>query len=202
MHATDILAYTFDASVHCTECTVKQYGTEPGHSWASEAAEDSEGNPVHPVFASETEGFSSRESCDDCQQVICMSCGSIGEPFDAPCNNCGSMGSKFWEVVVTCAGAVDYQVPYATLELAQEAATGQQEEYTKEVDCYYCAIPEASHGEDSHDYRPITIECQIVVMYDMGDNLEGSQWAGEEPITVWQYPEPTQEINGQTSLTE
>ena len=62
MHSTDIVAYSYDAAIHCVECTMNKFNNNPDN------AEDSEGNPIHPVFASD-EGWEN-DCCDDCSKLI------------------------------------------------------------------------------------------------------------------------------------
>ena len=40
----------YDADVHCEACALNRFGADPEWGWVREDAEDSEGNPVHPVF--------------------------------------------------------------------------------------------------------------------------------------------------------
>lgn len=82
MHATTIIAYTFDADCHCEECTVGYVlATDPdarGDRDAAEEAlslgiaEDSEGNEIRPVFASD-EWFD--VDSGECESLFCGDCG-------------------------------------------------------------------------------------------------------------------------------
>jgi hypothetical protein len=89
IEAHRIVAYTYDAAVHCKDDTERKFGLEPGRNWVKESAIDSEGNSVHPVFTIEWEG-NSVESCDDCGTIICMTCGFTDEDrqFGDSCWNC------------------------------------------------------------------------------------------------------------------
>jgi hypothetical protein len=77
MHATDVIAYTYDADYHCIDCTERQH---PGSTdWRREDFdpadyEDSEGNEVHPLFASD-EWWEPSE--DACQVLACSDCHAI-----------------------------------------------------------------------------------------------------------------------------
>jgi hypothetical protein len=62
MKAHDIVAWTYDADIHCPHCARLAGMTKEG-------VEDSQGNEPHPVFACD-EGWS-----DDV-------CGDCGEPID------------------------------------------------------------------------------------------------------------------------
>ena len=57
MNATDIIGYAYDANVSCVDCTPPAIRAED--------ATDSEGNPVHPIFASD----------EDCADAVCSICG-------------------------------------------------------------------------------------------------------------------------------
>lgn len=75
---TRIIAYTYEADVHCPECAEHaaavgllkrqpplQLGTDE-HGIAYDLI-DSEGNPVHPVFTTDEHGFT---HCGECGQPI------------------------------------------------------------------------------------------------------------------------------------
>ena len=57
MHATEIIGYAYGADVHCTHCT-------PAALKRPDAT-DAHGNPVHPIFASDS----------DCADDVCGDCG-------------------------------------------------------------------------------------------------------------------------------
>lgn len=66
MKATDIIGWTYDASAHCEECAAQRFSSA---QLRNPATEDTEGNPVRPIFASDDtkpEG----EYCDDCGACI------------------------------------------------------------------------------------------------------------------------------------
>lgn len=63
MKAWTIIAWTFDADIHCCACTRKRFG--PDVETADPAPEDSEANEIHPIFASD-ETDPSGEYCGDC----------------------------------------------------------------------------------------------------------------------------------------
>ena len=80
MNATDVIAYAYDADIHCIPCTLARYrakqfamtdplGYGPGRdeNGLPYAAADSEGNAVHPLFATEAEA---PEFCGDCGEHI------------------------------------------------------------------------------------------------------------------------------------
>lgn len=46
MKSYDVIAYTFEADLHCVDCTIKRFGGLPEFG-----ALDSEGNEPQPVFA-------------------------------------------------------------------------------------------------------------------------------------------------------
>ena len=93
-HATDIIAYTYEADYHCIDCTVKRFSDKHGSSrkftnytdsngiWDDPEFPtlDDEGNLVHPVFVSDEwqefdEGFLSENptqylACGNCHEVI------------------------------------------------------------------------------------------------------------------------------------
>jgi hypothetical protein len=75
-----IIAYTFEADVHCPACTYKRFG--PGYSsntplpgFADECgvpyhAVDREGNSVHPVFDIDEDPDGSLTHCGDCRERL------------------------------------------------------------------------------------------------------------------------------------
>lgn len=63
-----IIAYTYEAGIHCPACAIARFGGEPGHTWVLEDAVDREGNPVHPVFA--IDEMDEDEACATCGEVI------------------------------------------------------------------------------------------------------------------------------------
>jgi hypothetical protein len=67
--AWDVVAWTYDADIHCPDCAGKRFKSSGGFDWTDENAGtvDSEGNVPHPVFAcDEYEG----EHCGDCFDSI------------------------------------------------------------------------------------------------------------------------------------
>ena len=64
MHATDVVAYAYEAAFHCPECAAKRFDGKQD----SPDTKDNAGNPVHAVFAS-NDGWS-RECCDDCREYL------------------------------------------------------------------------------------------------------------------------------------
>ena len=63
MNSTDIIGYSFEADHHCVACTEARFGAP-----VPEDAEDDEGNPVHPIFASEE--FEEEPVCGDCFEPL------------------------------------------------------------------------------------------------------------------------------------
>ena len=67
-----VIAYTYEADVHCVPCATSRFVAEPGDlvtgSHISPEARDSEGNPVHPVFS--TDENPDGLTCGDCLTVI------------------------------------------------------------------------------------------------------------------------------------
>jgi len=64
MNAADVIGYAYEADLHCIACTVARFGHEP-----TEEDEDSEGNPIHPLFAGD-EYQAEGEYCGDCHAEI------------------------------------------------------------------------------------------------------------------------------------
>lgn len=60
MKAWDVIGYAYEADIHCVSCTKKRFPNVEDN----DRLEDSEGNPIHPIFASD-EGSDS-EVCGDC----------------------------------------------------------------------------------------------------------------------------------------
>lgn len=72
MKAWDIMAYAYDAALHCPECTLKHFSTDlhPITESDLDGLLDSEDNEVTPVFVSNADEFSSTDCCDDCGLVF------------------------------------------------------------------------------------------------------------------------------------
>jgi len=66
MHSFDILGWAYDADIHCDDCARERFGSALDDD--QNPPEDSEGNPVHPVFAGD-EG-SEDEHCGDCGEAL------------------------------------------------------------------------------------------------------------------------------------
>ena len=62
MKAWDVIGYTADADIWCPECAIEAYGTDLDNR------RDSEGNDVHPIFASDE--FSGEYVCNRCNQPL------------------------------------------------------------------------------------------------------------------------------------
>jgi hypothetical protein len=65
MKAWEIVGYTYEAGIHCTDCAEKRFTAA---TLKADTAEDSEGNEVHPIFVSD-EGWED-ETCSDCGEGI------------------------------------------------------------------------------------------------------------------------------------
>ena len=65
-----IIAYTYDADVHCVHCTQMQFG-DTRKEWSTDEhnipheAQDSEGNSIHPVFSTDEHDFTHCGTCGD-----------------------------------------------------------------------------------------------------------------------------------------
>lgn len=60
-----IIAWTFEADIHCPECALKRFGP----ALHNVDTKDSDGNPLHPVFS--TYELEPGTCCGDCLEVIC-----------------------------------------------------------------------------------------------------------------------------------
>jgi hypothetical protein len=67
MKAFDVLGYAFDADLHCQACTRQRFGRRAFDDRNPPA--DSEGNPIHPIFAGD-EHDPAGEHCGDCGTEI------------------------------------------------------------------------------------------------------------------------------------
>lgn len=67
MKAWEIIGWTYEADVHCNTCTRERFG--PDIETLVPAPEDSEGNEIHPIFASD-ETDPAGEYCGDCGTEI------------------------------------------------------------------------------------------------------------------------------------
>lgn len=67
MYAWSIIGWAYDADIHCNACARKRFGDDV--ETADPAPEDSEGNEIHPVFASD-EIDPTGEYCGDCGDEI------------------------------------------------------------------------------------------------------------------------------------
>jgi hypothetical protein len=61
----EVVGYTYDAALHCLDCTEDRFGIDLDNP--DNPIEDSEGNPIHPIFLDSLEGG---ECCDDCFEPI------------------------------------------------------------------------------------------------------------------------------------
>lgn len=62
-HYCEVVGYAYEADLHCETCTRKRF---PEADEEFSDVEDSEGNPIHPMFAGD-EHDPSGEYCGDCQ---------------------------------------------------------------------------------------------------------------------------------------
>lgn len=116
MNATDIIAYAYEADLHCIPCAVLAFGpaetsriefngqfgygaTEyladgtqielDEHSLRSNA-KDSEGNELGAVFADNE--FEGPRDCGTCRRTLCLHCGTVSEDAsERACWNCRSL---------------------------------------------------------------------------------------------------------------
>jgi hypothetical protein len=67
-----IIAYTYEAGVHCPDCTRARFKDQPldglsnddlDQHWLRYGLTDREGNPIHPVFTTDEHDFT---HCGDC----------------------------------------------------------------------------------------------------------------------------------------
>jgi hypothetical protein len=58
----EVLAFTYEADYHCTDCACKKFGNKVMHS--SENLEDDEGNAPHPIFS--TDEYDETAVCGTC----------------------------------------------------------------------------------------------------------------------------------------
>lgn len=61
-----IIAFTYEADLHCVECAVERFGKQVLHS--SEGLADSEGNEPHPLFS--TDEHDENVRCGTCGDLI------------------------------------------------------------------------------------------------------------------------------------
>lgn len=80
MHAYDVIGYTYDAAVHCTDCATTRFGIN-SDGFVPYAAEDSEGNPVGAVFA-DTEWYDYYST--EHQVLYCDTCGVEIDVYESP----------------------------------------------------------------------------------------------------------------------
>ena len=65
-----IIAYTYDADVHCVCCTQMRFA-EARRDWSADEhnipyeAQDSDGNNIHPVFSTDEDNYTHCGTCDD-----------------------------------------------------------------------------------------------------------------------------------------
>ena len=97
MKSYSVIAYTYEADIHCIACTLKRhkatpfamnsplaygsYGSERDEHGLPYAATDCEGNPVHPVFADGISEFYTErdEDNDEGNPPVCGTCGETIE---------------------------------------------------------------------------------------------------------------------------
>lgn len=81
-HYTEVVGYSYDAGYHCLDCAELKFNSdskrcaipEGGNVYLSELIdlpEDSEGNPLHPIFAGELDENDEGEiACEDCGAML------------------------------------------------------------------------------------------------------------------------------------
>lgn len=57
-----VVGYSYEADYHCVSCAIERFG-DPDNP----ELEDSEGNPIHPLFLDQLEGG---KYCGDCLEEI------------------------------------------------------------------------------------------------------------------------------------
>ena len=63
-----VLGYTYEADIHCPGCTIDRFGEAvTQHGIDDIPVTDTEGNPVYPLFADQTEPW---DVCGDCHTPI------------------------------------------------------------------------------------------------------------------------------------
>ena len=62
MKSYDIIAYAYNAALHCPDCTLKYYSAN--HLKHLEGRKDEDGNVITPVFSSND--LPEESCCDDC----------------------------------------------------------------------------------------------------------------------------------------
>lgn len=74
-----IIAYTYEADVHCISCARERFKDEPkaglsnddfDENWLSYTQEDREGNPIHPVFDIDENIDGVFDHCGDCGEEL------------------------------------------------------------------------------------------------------------------------------------
>lgn len=71
-----IIAYTFEADVHCPACTHERFPADsfteylPDEHDVGTQAIDREGNPIHPVFDIDEDPDGSFTHCGDCHEAL------------------------------------------------------------------------------------------------------------------------------------
>ncbi len=65
MKAYDVVGYSYEADLHCEDCTYDRFG---GDIYNEESPpEDSEGNEISPIFAQDVEDG---DCCGDCGEEL------------------------------------------------------------------------------------------------------------------------------------
>lgn len=96
MHATDVIAYTFDADYYCVACTEELH---PGATdWRAEGFDpsdytDSEENEIHPVFGSD-EWWEPNESRT--QTLHCTRCGGLIDELETELDTASSASRQHY----------------------------------------------------------------------------------------------------------
>lgn len=73
-----LIGYSFEADIHCITCTLARHANRPFSNSSKrldecglpESAEDSEGNPIHPIFSTDESGQDGGDFCGDCGEKL------------------------------------------------------------------------------------------------------------------------------------
>lgn len=72
--AMRIIGYTYDADVHCRDCTHERFGRQLVSGYDPLSAEDepldSEGNPINPIFDITEDPLGGVWTCGDCGEEL------------------------------------------------------------------------------------------------------------------------------------
>jgi hypothetical protein len=63
MKAWEVVGWAYEADIHCPACAMKRFGS----ALENPSSEDTEGNPIHPIFAACEEAG---DYCGDCGERL------------------------------------------------------------------------------------------------------------------------------------